>query len=532
VNKRVTLHPFLFAILPILFLYAHNISELSLPELLMPLAVAGLSSLVLWSLLSLILRDKVRAALLSSLFWLWFFAGGHLYRLVAPPRAADSATSWASDFLIVYCALLLAGAALLIAQRRRGPGLSSALNIIAVVVFAWNALVVSSYEIQRLLAHRRIRQAEAFDPMHTARVRVRPNIYYIILDGYGRADVLRDIYHYDNREFLQYLTRKGFHVVRNARANYCQTLSSLASSLNLHYLDDLARRLGAASTDRDPLRKTLERNRLFEFLRRHGYRIVAFASGYSGTEIRAADIYINKVSGLTEFQSAIFDATPLSLIFPARPPERGLTSTFTGTILYTFEHLADTTKLKPPIFVFAHILCPHPPFVFDRNGRVVMDRKRFTLCDGQDFPGTRAQYVAGYKEQLLFVNHKTVAAIDEILARARWPTVIILQSDHGPGSRLNWGSAERTDLRERLAMLMACYLPGAGDLRLEDDLSSVNVFRVVLNSYFGTRLRMLPNKSYYSPIKHPYWFVRVTDDVLAGARKRGPLRARPANTSP
>ena len=67
----------------------------------------------------------------------------------------------------------------------------------------------------------------------------RPDIYYIILDAYGRNDVLGE---FDNADFLTDLERRGFFVATSATSNYRDTLQSLASSLNFAYLDVLGPR--------------------------------------------------------------------------------------------------------------------------------------------------------------------------------------------------------------------------------------------------------------------------------------------------
>ena len=58
-----------------------------------------------------------------------------------------------------------------------------------------------------------------------------PIIYYIILDGYARSEVMRELFDFDNTAFLERLERKGFFVARGSNANYCQTPLSRSSSL-------------------------------------------------------------------------------------------------------------------------------------------------------------------------------------------------------------------------------------------------------------------------------------------------------------
>ena len=80
-----------------------------------------------------------------------------------------------------------------------------------------------------------------------------PDIYYIILDGYGRSDVLKNEYGYDNSDFLNALRDLGFTVSECSQSNYAQTQMSLASSLNFNYIDVLSDRFVPGSDDRTGL---------------------------------------------------------------------------------------------------------------------------------------------------------------------------------------------------------------------------------------------------------------------------------------
>ena len=51
----------------------------------------------------------------------------------------------------------------------------------------------------------------------------KPDIYYIILDGYSRDDTLQDFFDYDNSQFLKALEDMGFYVARCSQSNYAQT---------------------------------------------------------------------------------------------------------------------------------------------------------------------------------------------------------------------------------------------------------------------------------------------------------------------
>ena len=66
-----------------------------------------------------------------------------------------------------------------------------------------------------------------------------PDIYYIILDGYGRQDALMEDYGYDNTAFLNFLEEQGFFVADCSRSNYSQTKFSLLTSLNMDFVEEL-----------------------------------------------------------------------------------------------------------------------------------------------------------------------------------------------------------------------------------------------------------------------------------------------------
>jgi len=62
---------------------------------------------------------------------------------------------------------------------------------------------------------------------HLASGATKPDIYYIILDGYSRDDTLQDFFSYDNTPFLKALEDMGFYVARCSQSNYAQTQLSL-----------------------------------------------------------------------------------------------------------------------------------------------------------------------------------------------------------------------------------------------------------------------------------------------------------------
>ena len=75
-----------------------------------------------------------------------------------------------------------------------------------------------------------------------------PNVYYIILDEYASSKVLKDIFDFDNQDFISQLNARGFHVTENSHSNYASTILSLTSSLNMEYVNYLTDAVGVDSS--------------------------------------------------------------------------------------------------------------------------------------------------------------------------------------------------------------------------------------------------------------------------------------------
>jgi len=524
--RRFPWHTLLLAIFPTLFLYVHNLELYSARVLPLPLAGSLLLAALFAVVCRLLLRDGTRAWALTSITLILFFSYGHLYALLAHLKI-DLGLFALGPHRTLFLVFGLGWLAVLFAIRRaKQPprGLATILNTVAVALVAFSLINLGA----RALAGRggEAREATAVDTALARAPRVPPaaargalpDIYCIILDGYARADVLRETYDFDNVPLLEALRARGFIVLDRARANYMQTSLSLASAFNLDLLDDLARRPGPTSDDRRPLLRRIQHSRLRRFLEDRGYVSVAFASGYWTTEVRSADVYLSPAFSLDEFQSTLVGTTPL----PAMLKVLGRASQqrwHRQRIHFAFDRLADLRASTPrvpsdrPIYVFAHIICPHPPFVFAADGRDASSLPFFTMADGSDLirPGgiSREEYIERYRAQLAYVNQLLRGTLDGLTRR---PAIIVIQGDHGPGSGLLWEDPAGSDAHERLAILCACRLPDAAP-PLRDDLTPVNLWRTILNAYFGTDLPPLPDPSYFSTSRHPYAFVDVTARV-------------------
>ena len=175
---------------------------------------------------------------------------------------------------------------------------------------------------------------------------------------------------------------------------------------------------------------------------------------------------------------------------------------------FTLDGLANLPEGERPRLVFAHLILPHPPFVFDAEGNPVTPDAPFAL----DFPssGSDDGYLRGYREQVEFLNRELEQIVMTILANADTPPVIVIQADHGPDSN----TGRQGYVQERMTILNALLLPGGGD-EIYPHLTPVNTFRLIFNQLFGGDYERLPDRAFYSEYAAPYEFIDVTGGVVA-----------------
>lgn len=367
-----------------------------------------------------------------------------------------------------------------------------------------------------------------------------PDVYYIVLDGYGRADVLDRIYQLDNSAFLKALEEMGFYVATEARANYIQTRHSLSAALNMDYVDDLVTGVPPALAEARVDRSILH-SRVRAMLEIHGYETVSFESGYPYTEFEGADFYLTADSdprfasqvparlGLNAFETVLLKTTLLRppLEWGERNRRRAAAEIYSRPhqdhrlrIRYALTKLPEVARLEGRQFVFVHILAPHPPFVFTATGEPRVPVRPYSLSDGSSYlvESSRTEYIDGYRQQVLYLNGVLAPTLRTVIEESEVPPVIVLQGDHGPGSHLDWRSVANTDLEERISILNAVYLPGEHRADLYPGLSSVNTFRVVMNGLFDPDRSLLADRSYYSSNTDPFEFVELDRDELGGSR--------------
>jgi hypothetical protein len=510
--KRATvLHPYLFGLFPILFLSAQNAGEMRFRDLIGPLILVLLATFLAMIVLTRVCRSSDKAGMIVSTLVLLFFTYGYVLHLVA--MRTEQLQSSRNDLAVLFGSLVVFLVVLRVLQAMgdRVGLLTSLLNFVAagLVVVQLGTIGVALWGRQSVHA-----RGEVLEGTVGAATRT-PDIFFVLLDGYARQDVLADLYQFDNSAFLGALEERGFEVAEDSRAPYVQTLLSMAAIFNLDYLTGFAPDLDPKSEDRVGLSESIWNGAAIRSLKARGYSTASFATGYTMTEFRGADRYLVPGDNLSEFSRLLISTTPLQVLFDAGSRAKRQRH----RIEYVFQRLPELKRADGPLFVLAHIIAPHPPFVFGENADGESGSRWSEMADGSHRAVTekqRAEYRQRYRQQLAAVNGLATEAIDGLLERPDGQRpVIVLASDHGPGSELRWHSQEETDLRERLASLFAIYLPeGAAGEGLPEPMTPVNTFRMIFNRYQGADYPMLPARSFFSTWEEPFRLTEVEESEL------------------
>ena len=529
-KRPLVLHPFLLAAFPVLSLYARNANELRPDALLIPLiAVLGFVVVTYFPLSTWVLPGT-KAGIVVSVFLVLWFSYGHvvegLDRLFRARNIFDWGDLEVPLFVYLVWSLLFVKTLFWIRKpEKEFHKLTRFMNVLGCCLFCVPRIQIALFGLRsRPTLREDAFRAPTTNLQSQQMSPSKPDIYYFILDGYARADVLRRIFDYDNQPFLDDLTRRGFFVAAASRSNYSQTTLSLASSFNLDYLQNLPVKFDSESDSRSPLQELILSNRLLAILRERGYGTISFPSGYPLTDLITADSFLSEGYGVDEFQSVLIGTTPVPQILQGLDigPLHGLRffdpyESHRRRLLFPFERIPELAKRPGPKFIFIHTLAPHPPFVFDANGEPTTPKRPFSFATGDMFlqlkGASESEYIEGYRRQLEFINRVLVRTLDQILAVSPHPPVIILQADHGSDTHLKYESLEGTDLSERLSIFNAYYFPGGKDV-LYEGITPVNTFRVALNRYFGTNFDLLPDRSYFSTWSYPYKFIDVTSRTV------------------
>jgi hypothetical protein len=486
------LHPLLFAAYPVLFLWSQNVAELAPGEIVAPLVAVVAATTLATVAIGFVLGDRRRAALIVTPVVLGALLYGHVATVTGVPEEIRL-LGW-----LGVVGLAAVGAGRL--GARRLASIDTALVRLGIVALAVPLVMIVPHEVEDALVRPAPVVARAGGVASITDAPKR-DVYWIVLDRYG-SDRSFELRFGTVNAFTPWLRERGFTVLADSHANYVATSLSMATTLNMTHLEELTGLVGSASSSYTPVYERLQAPRVVEQFKALGYRYVHLGSWWNPTRRDvAADVNYNAdleseiVSLLVQYSVAtrVVETFDLEEVPPSESAKHLKHNRFALDVLDRLP------AERGPKFVLAHILLPHPPYVFDRNGRYIPVDEAATL-DETD----------AWQRQLDYTNSRLRAFVEQLLAMPESDRpIVILQADEGPWTEpyaasrdtYDWQTASPDELEMKFGILNAWYVPGA-DLALDPAMSAINTFPVLFDRYFGLEYEPLDTSPSTTASRH------------------------------
>jgi hypothetical protein len=497
------LHPFLFALYPLLALWGTNVSQI--PPFAISRAVFLLLIFLALSLgFSLLLfRSRIKAAVSTSLLMLLLLTYGHVFALVDMQSIAGFVFGRHRFMLALWAGIAIVGLGLLWRTKKPPYRLNLILNTVSAFLVVLALAGIFTYEARSGFTRFTVKGSSA--NKQSARQVTSPvdgpDVYYLLIDGFANPDILKEQGGPDVSAFIDQLKQLGFYVVSCAQDNYDHTRPSLASSLNMDYLEALDLPLNLNRDSVPAYQEAISHSQSRSAFESMGYKFVTFKPVYTFLNIPDSDYYYdaddvtpfyNKLE-VVNFQYLFLSTTILRPLMEAQVlapksferlptpilqllyPKASLFTTREykqyQQNLYSLQKLSEVPGLPGKKFVYAHLFMTHQPYVFNPDGSF-----RWPPKDDEK----------AYFAQIEYTSKRLPEVLKKILQDSKTPPVIIVQSDHG-----------YVNSPKRVKIINAYYLPDGGEKDLYPNITPVNSFRVVLNRYFSGNYPLLKDQTFH-----------------------------------
>ena len=262
---------FLF-LLPVFFVFhgfTENYDFVPVKDAILLTGLYYLASVILLLLCWLVFKKWPKAALMTFVIMAFHFFFGS----VQDGLRDYFPGSWLSKYsFILPASFFLLLLIFVLIKKTNNPlqKLAFYLNILFLLFIAIDIVSLTG-KINGLQKKDAIVLSKEFTPCNNCS---KPDFYVIICDEYAGNTELKDIFNFDNTPFLTQLGDRGFHVIPSSTSNYNFTHYSIASTLNMDYLD-------LHPKNNQPLLahayETVRTNKLLQFLQYHQYKFYNYS---------------------------------------------------------------------------------------------------------------------------------------------------------------------------------------------------------------------------------------------------------------
>ncbi len=479
------LAPLLFGLYPSLYFYTKNANMVKIASYWRVLGVYFLLILAVY-LVSLVIHkfNAIKAANGAAIFLLFFNIYGMLFT-----ELSNANLFRVEHLTMLPLFLFLAGYSVWFLNRfktKKAATIWRWITLVSVLLITITILKLIPIEVKKAQTQR----AAAREQIATVSAAGNnyPDIYYLLFDEFSGFEAMRA--YFNNTEvdgFKAFLEDTGFFVGEEVYGSSNHTVHQMAVRLNYNEYPYI-------HGDQPIWHEALANASGIAYLDAKGYSTMVFeeiSMLHPTLPNIKADYLFHYNHNSSEDLGTLFDEygvlvadTTMAYAFERQYKVDNPHDLMHRDFLYFVKaRLPNLDDVPGPRFVYAHLMIPHQPFMFDRNG---------ALIDSAFFRSWNS-----YEGQYIYTMKYIEELVTDILKNAdpANPPVIILQSDHG--ARIRKNNEELPGFPQDMLrnILFAVYLPGYDISTIPQDVNPINTLPIVFNHYFGEDIPLMePNR--------------------------------------
>ncbi|HVM89824.1 MAG TPA: sulfatase-like hydrolase/transferase [Puia sp.] len=490
VLQKAVIYPLLIPVFFVLHGYNENFGLISIQDVLLLLIIYSVSSLIIFLISYLFFKDNSKAGLTCAYIMGFYLFFGALHDFLTEHQIILHKYS---IILSLFLFLLILSALYLKLTKRKFNRLTLFFNTLLLIFLALDLSQIGWKIIHpntdRLAVYKFARDNN-YKPCDKCK---KPDIYLLLFDEYASSISLKKRFHFDNSSMDSFLRSSGFRVLSGSHSNYNITVFSMASILNMAYINGIRNPKACTIEDFAYCQNLIRDDEVIKLLSAQGYDIINhsvfnLAGNPSEVDQSFLPLKTKLISDRTlwkylrndigwELYTGKFKIKSLA--------EKLLLRDYNNNI-FLMEQVKKESNLhsNTPRFIYGHFYLPHPPFFCDSSGRLktITELKKMSA----------ESYTENYLQYVKYTNKKAQELIQTIKRNSQDSAVIIFMSDHGFRQ-----IADSNDLSNYFQNQNAIYFPDHDYSSLPDSICTVNEFRLLFNKLFKLKLPMLKDSSFF-----------------------------------
>lgn len=485
--KKIQKQPLFVLLLPVFFVI-HGILEnfgfISFTDAAALCLTYLIATVILAAIFYLFFRSMTKAALMTALCMGIFFSFGTIHDFLQK-NIQHRLVSRYSMLLSIIIIVLAISFWRIKKTNSRLHRLTTFLNLLLIVYLvvdlSWIIVKTAKPDQEKLSVY----TFEEKDNYKACDTCSKPDIYFLLFDEYASSASLKERYHFEN-DLDQFLLEKGFSIQTQSRSNYNFTPFSMASMLNMAYLQGIKDVHSVTADDYAKCNELIRNNQVIKFLDIQGYEIV----NYSVFDLAGHPSLVNQ-SFLPLKTKLITDRTLFSRInrdigwllseyFPFSLFTKNdiLKDRNNNNLFINLTKQSVSLKKVRPAFICTHLYMPHVPFYYDKAGNERNVDLLYKEALSKASPATYLDYVT-------YTNTRIRDMVNTI-QQQNPSAVIIIMGDHG------FRNASLPPASDYFfTNFNAVYLPDKKYKTLDPGITAVNQFRVIFNNLFNQSIPLL-----------------------------------------